>query len=251
VKGRVTIEIEHPPGEEIQWDWLELPDAPWGGDGHLPHALSIQVKGVQHARIRDDAAAVVVRTSTLASWLWSNTPTICVMHELTTGRSWWSAPAAALPTRRLGHAKSRTLRLGQRLDKPSDWASLAAAVADQWNHHQGVGALVGGLTSWRCRRAGRLLCLRVDVQSLVVVEAGEDERSLLREGPPPHQLVAVTGGGPRRCCHLWRSYGLARCQSTRMSRRAVRSLLRGRTARVVAARCRGGRAIAGSSALAG
>jgi transposase len=35
VKGRATIEIFHPAGEEIQWDWLELPTAPWGGDGHL------------------------------------------------------------------------------------------------------------------------------------------------------------------------------------------------------------------------
>ena len=35
VKGRPTIEIEHPPGVEIQWDWLELPDAPWGGTAHL------------------------------------------------------------------------------------------------------------------------------------------------------------------------------------------------------------------------
>lgn len=26
----VTVEIEHPPGEEIQWDWLELPVTPWG-----------------------------------------------------------------------------------------------------------------------------------------------------------------------------------------------------------------------------
>ena len=26
----VTVEIEHPPGEEIQWDWLELPETPWG-----------------------------------------------------------------------------------------------------------------------------------------------------------------------------------------------------------------------------
>ena len=25
----VTIEIEHPPGEEIQWDWLELSETPW------------------------------------------------------------------------------------------------------------------------------------------------------------------------------------------------------------------------------
>jgi transposase len=34
-KSRVTTEIEHPAGEEIQWDWLELPDAPWGGKAHL------------------------------------------------------------------------------------------------------------------------------------------------------------------------------------------------------------------------
>lgn len=26
----VTVEIEHPAGEEIQWDWLELSDTPWG-----------------------------------------------------------------------------------------------------------------------------------------------------------------------------------------------------------------------------
>ena len=25
-----TVEIEHPPGEEIQWDWLELHETPWG-----------------------------------------------------------------------------------------------------------------------------------------------------------------------------------------------------------------------------
>jgi transposase len=35
VKGRATIEIEHPPSEEIQWDWDELPEAPWGEDAHL------------------------------------------------------------------------------------------------------------------------------------------------------------------------------------------------------------------------
>lgn len=34
-KGRDTIDIPHPPGEELQWDWDELPEAPWGGDAHL------------------------------------------------------------------------------------------------------------------------------------------------------------------------------------------------------------------------
>jgi transposase len=35
VKGRATIDIPHPPGEEVQWDWDELPEAPWGEDARL------------------------------------------------------------------------------------------------------------------------------------------------------------------------------------------------------------------------
>jgi transposase len=49
VKGRDTIEIEHPAGEEIQWDWFERRNAPWGATayvllGTLPH--SGKVRGV-------------------------------------------------------------------------------------------------------------------------------------------------------------------------------------------------------------
>ena len=49
MKGRDTIEIDHPPGEEIQWDWFERRRAPWGGTayvllGTLPH--SGRVRGV-------------------------------------------------------------------------------------------------------------------------------------------------------------------------------------------------------------
>lgn len=33
--GRATTDIDHPAGAETQWDWVELPDAPWGGDAHL------------------------------------------------------------------------------------------------------------------------------------------------------------------------------------------------------------------------
>lgn len=29
VKGRATVDIEHPPGAEIQWDWVELGVCPW------------------------------------------------------------------------------------------------------------------------------------------------------------------------------------------------------------------------------
>src|SRR4051794_11920493 len=35
-RGRApTTEIDHPPGEEIQWDWLELPDTPWGEPAYV------------------------------------------------------------------------------------------------------------------------------------------------------------------------------------------------------------------------
>jgi hypothetical protein len=49
VAGRETIEITHPPDEEIQWDWFERRGAPWGGTayvllGTLPH--SSRVRGV-------------------------------------------------------------------------------------------------------------------------------------------------------------------------------------------------------------
>jgi transposase len=49
VSGRETIEIAHPAGEEIQWDWFERRNAPWGGTayvllGTLPH--SSRVRGV-------------------------------------------------------------------------------------------------------------------------------------------------------------------------------------------------------------
>jgi transposase len=37
--GRVNAVIEHPPGAETQWDWLDLPDPPpgwgWGKSAHL------------------------------------------------------------------------------------------------------------------------------------------------------------------------------------------------------------------------
>lgn len=43
VRGRETVEIEHPAGQEIQWDWFERRKSPWGGTayvllGTLPHS---------------------------------------------------------------------------------------------------------------------------------------------------------------------------------------------------------------------
>ena len=43
MKGRDTIEIDHPPGEEIQWDWFERRNAPWGATAYvlLGHAVAL------------------------------------------------------------------------------------------------------------------------------------------------------------------------------------------------------------------
>ncbi len=35
VRGRETIDIGHPAGEEIQWDWFERRRAPWGGTAYV------------------------------------------------------------------------------------------------------------------------------------------------------------------------------------------------------------------------
>ena len=33
--GRAHVDIEHPPGAEVQWDWLELPETPWGEKAYV------------------------------------------------------------------------------------------------------------------------------------------------------------------------------------------------------------------------
>jgi transposase len=33
--GRAHVDIEHEPGEEVQWDWLELDDTPWGAKAYV------------------------------------------------------------------------------------------------------------------------------------------------------------------------------------------------------------------------
>ena len=34
-KGRPSAIIDHPPGEECQWDWVELGDTPWGSKAYV------------------------------------------------------------------------------------------------------------------------------------------------------------------------------------------------------------------------
>ena len=60
-KGRAHVDIEHRPGEEIQWDWLELSDTPWGAKAYvLVGALSCSGKFRVWFSESDEQAHLVV-----------------------------------------------------------------------------------------------------------------------------------------------------------------------------------------------
>ncbi len=59
--GRAHVDIEHPPGEEVQWDWLELDDTPWGAKAYvLVGALSHSGRFRVWFSEADDQAHLVV-----------------------------------------------------------------------------------------------------------------------------------------------------------------------------------------------
>lgn len=59
--GRAHVDIEHPAGEEIQWDWLELSETPWGVKAYvLVGALSFSDRVRGWFSEADDQAHLVV-----------------------------------------------------------------------------------------------------------------------------------------------------------------------------------------------
>jgi transposase len=139
VKGRPTIEIEHPPGEEIQWDWLELPGAPWGGEAHvlvgtLSHSgkfRAVFCEGEEQAQLVAALDGVLRRLGgTARRWRVDRMATVC---ERATGRLLSSFAAIAryygvavdvCPSRRAnrkGCVESRNHFLAQRF-----WRTLVA-----------------------------------------------------------------------------------------------------------------------------
>jgi hypothetical protein len=57
------VEIDHPPGEEIQWDWLELEETPWGQKayvlvGALSHSGRFRAAFCEQSTLGHLAAAI-------------------------------------------------------------------------------------------------------------------------------------------------------------------------------------------------
>jgi transposase len=89
-RGRDHAIIDHPPGEETQWDWVELPDPPpgWGAGSHahlLVGALShsgrwrgVLADGEDLAHLVEAIDAVVARLGGLTQrWRFDRMSTVC------------------------------------------------------------------------------------------------------------------------------------------------------------------------------
>ena len=59
--SRAHVDIEHPPAEEVQWDWLELDETPWGAKAYLlVGSLSHSSKSRGWFSESDDQAHLIV-----------------------------------------------------------------------------------------------------------------------------------------------------------------------------------------------
>ncbi|MHB1930685.1 MAG: terminase gpP N-terminus-related DNA-binding protein [Acidimicrobiales bacterium] len=87
VKGRETIEIDHPSGEEIQWDWFERRHAPWGATaygllGTLSHSgrtRGVLAESMDQAHLVESMDAVMRRLGgTARKWRTDRLATVIV-----------------------------------------------------------------------------------------------------------------------------------------------------------------------------
>jgi transposase len=89
VKGRAVAVIDHPPGEETQWDWLELPDPPpsWGWDkaclfvGALAHSgrwRAVLAESMDQPHVIDGLDRVCRQLGGLTgTWRFDRMATVC------------------------------------------------------------------------------------------------------------------------------------------------------------------------------
>ena len=109
----------------------------------LPFALSVQVKTTKMTKsVKQGGATVRVKSSTLAYWLWSSTPTICILYDKSSRQIWWSVPTGPEPAAFRAESKTRSLRLVHSLASEDDWSFLEATAEDLWDHHVGAGVLL-------------------------------------------------------------------------------------------------------------
>ena len=147
VKGRPTIEIEQRPGEEIQWDWLELPGAPWGGEAHLlvgtlSHSGKVRAafaEGEDQAHLVEALDGVLRRLGgTARRWRFDRMATVCdrvtggLLASFAAVARYYGVHIDVCPPRRAnrkGSVESRNHFLAQRFWRTLDARTMVEAQA--------------------------------------------------------------------------------------------------------------------------
>jgi len=139
VRGRDTIDIPHPAGEEIQWDWFERRRAPWGGTayvllGTLPHSgrtRGVLAPATDQAHLVEAMDAVLRRLGgTARKWRVDRMATVIVPGTADVQESFapvakhYGASIAPCPPRR-GNRKG-SVEAGVRFATGRWWRTLAA-----------------------------------------------------------------------------------------------------------------------------
>lgn len=108
----------------------------------LPYILSAQVKATREcAWNADGSTSVSVRATTLASWLWSTTPVVVLLVEMSSGRLWWALPGEAARFSRKPKAAQRSIRFRNPLASQEDWSALDRTVQRLWRDYRGISAI--------------------------------------------------------------------------------------------------------------
>ena len=148
--GRAHVDIEHPPGEEIQWDWLELVDTPWGDKAFvLVGALSCSGQFRGWFSDSDDEAHLVVGVDEVLRRI-GGTPKrwrvdrMATVINPTTGTIQRSFDAGRQALRRRGRPVSASARESQGRGREGDRLPDPVVVADRPYHLAGGGSGIAG-----------------------------------------------------------------------------------------------------------
>ncbi|HEV2369479.1 MAG TPA: hypothetical protein VGR90_06365, partial [Acidimicrobiales bacterium] len=144
VAGRDTIEIDHPAGEEIQWDWFERRKAPWGAVGYvllgtLPYSgrsRGVIAPATDQAHLIEAMDAVLRRLGgTARVWRVDRMATVIVPGSADVQASfapvakYYRASVAPCPPRR-GNRKG-SVEAAVRFATGRWWRTLAAATVEE------------------------------------------------------------------------------------------------------------------------
>ncbi|MDQ2729813.1 MAG: IS21 family transposase [Actinomycetota bacterium] len=144
VAGRETVEIDHPPGEEIQWDWAERRRAPWGGTcyvllGTLSHSgrtRAVLAESMDQAHLIEAIDGVLRRLGgTARRWRTDRLATVIVPGTADVQASFapvakhYGAVVVACPPRR-GNRKG-TVECGVKFLCGRWWRTMTATTAEE------------------------------------------------------------------------------------------------------------------------